>query len=331
VTDDMIHIPCKLTIENSEVTVDFTGADKQRSAPMNSTFAQSFASTVYAIKALLPADIPVNHGFYKVIHVIAPKGTVVNCSHPAAVVGGWEVGIKVTEGVFRALAKAMPERVAAEGKKTILHIAFGGVDPRKNEFYVYLETLAGGYGGRFGKDGEDAVQAHHQNTENAPIEELESGYPVMIQRYELIPDSEGPGKFRGGLGLRRQYRFIKHEPTVTILADTVKIPPHGTSGGMDGLPASFSILRSGTGQIILGSKTTFTVGTRDIVSMETPGGGGYGNPIERDPALVLNDVVQGKVSVERARSKYGVEVNEKTLTIDHEVTNKLRSLNAHPM
>ena len=96
--------------------------------------------------------------------------------------GGWEVGLKVGDGAFRALAKAMPERVAAEGKKTILHIAFGGVDPRTNgHSYVYLETLAGGYGARPTKDGEDAVQAHYQNTENSPIEEMEIGYPVMIR------------------------------------------------------------------------------------------------------------------------------------------------------
>jgi N-methylhydantoinase B len=325
VSSKPIRIPVKLTIRNSHVDFDFTGAEKQRKAPMNSTYAQTYASVVYSIKALIPADIPVNHGFYQTISLTAPSGTVVNCSHPSAVVGGWEVGMKVVEGAFRALAKAMPQRVAAEGKKTILHIAFGGVDPRTNQSYVYLETLAGGYGGRPNKDGEDAVQAHHQNTENAPIEEMEIGYPVMIDRYELVPDSEGPGEYRGGLGLRRVYKFRDHDATVTFLADTVKIPPHGMLGGMDGQPAEFSVARGGKRLEVLPSKITFYSGPQDLVSIRTPGGGGYGDPLVRDPGSVLSDVVQEKVSVERARKRYGVVIDATTLRVDESATARTRA------
>ena len=325
VTARPIRIPIRLTIKGSHVEFDLTGAEAQRKAPMNSTYAQAYSSVVYSIKALLPSDIPVNHGFYQTVKLIAPKGTVVNCSHPAAVVGGWEVGIKVVEGCFRALAKAMPDRVAAEGKKTILHIAFGGVDPRSNESYVYLETLAGGYGGRPTKDGEDAVQAHHQNTENAPVEEMEIGYPVIIERYELVEDSDGPGEYRGGLGLRRVYRFRDHDATVTFLADTVKIPPHGMLGGMDGRPAEFSVLRNGKNKEILPSKVTFTASSRDSVEIRTPGGGGYGSPLDRDESAVLGDVIQGKISTTRAKDSYGVVIDITTLALDRDATAELRT------
>jgi len=325
VSDRSIRIPVKVSIRNAHVTIDLTGADRQRAAPMNSTYAQSYASVVYAVKALLPPDIPVNYGFYRVIDLIAPKGTVVNCSHPAAVVGGWEVGLKVTEGTFRALAKAMPLRVAGEGKKTLVHIAFGGLDPRSEHSYVYLETLAGGYGGRPTKDGEDAVQAHGQNTENAPIEELEIGYPVLIDRYQLVPDSEGPGKFRGGLGLLRLYRFRGHDATVTFLADTVKIPPHGLFGGQDAQGAEFSIYKDGIDHRVLPSKVVFTATPNDLVSMRTPGGGGYGDPLEREPDSVLRDVVQEKVSLERARDRYGVVIDPVLLRVDDKATSELRA------
>ncbi len=325
VTSQPIRIPLKLTIKDGRIEFDLTGADAQRKAPMNSTYAQAYASVVYSVKAMLPADIPVNHGFYQVVKLVAPKGSVVNCSHPAPVVGGWEVGIKVVEGAFRAFAKAMPQRVAAEGKKTILHIAFGGFDPRSNESYVYLETLAGGYGGRPTKDGEDAVQAHHQNTENAPVEEIEMGYPVMIERYELVPDSEGPGKYRGGLGLRRVYRFRGHDATVTFLADTVKIPPHGMLGGRDGLGAEFSVIKGGKDKEILPSKVTFIAVPSDLVVIQTPGGGGYGNPLLRDESSVLGDVIQGKISIARAKEMYGVVIDYETLAIDHDATTRLRA------
>lgn len=173
------------------------------------------------------------------VKVTAPKGTVVNCNYPGAVVGGWEVGQKTAEAVLRAFSKAMPDRVPAETKKTILHIAFGGVAPRSKEYYVFLETNAGGFGARPTKDGVDAVQPALQNAENSPVEELEVGYPVLILRYELLPDSEGAGRFRGGLGLRRDYQFRDHEATVTILADTAKFPARGIFGGLDGRTARY--------------------------------------------------------------------------------------------
>lgn len=307
-SNSRITIRAKVIIKEGEVAVDLSGSDPQQKGPMNSTYPQSFSSCVYPLKTLIPTDIPANHGFYKVLKVIAPKGTVVNCNFPAAVVGGWEVGLKTVETVFRAFAKAMPDKVAAEGKKTMYHLAFGAIDPRKNESKVYLETLAGGYGARPTKDGPDAVQAHHQNTENAPIEELEIGYPVMITRYELITDSGGAGRFRGGLALRRDYLF-RSDATVTILADTAVVPPRGMFGGHDGATSKFFLSSTNENARRLKSKATFEVKQNSVLSLLTPGGGGYGEPRERDLNLIVEDVKNGKISVENALTEYGASVD----------------------
>ncbi len=324
ITDEPICIKAKVVIKKGDVTVDLTGSDPQRRGPMNCTFAQTYSSAAFPIRALLPPDLPMNDGFYRMVKVIAPKGTVVNCTYPSAVVGGWEVGQKTVEAVLRAFSKAMPDRVPAESKKTILHIAFGGVDPRSKEYYVFLETNGGGFGARPTKDGVDAVQPALQNAENSPIEELEVGYPVQIVRYELVPDSEGAGKFRGGLGLRRDYRFRDHEANVTILADTAKFPARGIFGGRDGRTARYLLNPGGKNFRDVGSKANFYAGPTDIVSMQTPGGGGYGDPLEREPAAVLDDVRCGKISLDRAREVYGVVINPKSWSVDIKETSRSR-------
>ncbi|MEE8318610.1 MAG: hydantoinase B/oxoprolinase family protein, partial [Dehalococcoidales bacterium] len=324
IVDKPIYIRAKVIVQDGDVTVDLTGSDPQRRGMMNSTFAMTYSAIAFPVRALLPPDLPTNDGFYRMVKLIAPPGTAINCTYPAAVVGGWEVGQKTAEAVLRAFSKAMPERVPAESKKSILHIAFGGVDPRSDEYYVFLETNGGGFGARPNKDGVDAVQPALQNAENSPIEETEIGYPVLLMKYELIPDSEGAGKFRGGLGLRRDYRYRDHEATVTILADTAKFPPRGIYGGQDGRGAKY-LLNPDTGNFRdVGSKATFDAGPTDIVSIQTPGGGGFGNARERDPQAVLDDVRGGKVSPARAREVYGVAIDTAAWEVDAAETAGLR-------
>ena len=324
VTDKPICIKAKVVIRNGEVSIDLTGSDEERRSPMNSTYAMTYSAVAFPVRALLPPDLPTNDGFYRLVKLTAPRGTVVNCNYPNGVVGGWEVGQKTAEAVLRAFSKAMPDRVPAESKKSILHIAFGGIDPRKNEYYVFLETIAGGFGGRPNKDGVDAVQPALQNAENSPVEELEIGYPVLIERNELIFDSDGAGKFRGGLGIRRDYRFRGHEANVTILADTAKFPARGIYGGLDGRVARYLVNPDGGNCRNVGSKSTFYASPADIVSIQTPGGGGYGNPLERDPLAVLDDVRKGKVSLKKAWRTYGVAIDSESGKIDLEKTATLR-------
>jgi len=306
-SDQPVRLVVSVSVNDDGVLYDFTGSDPQRRAPVNSTYAMTFAACAYVLKCLIDPDVPVNDGFYRTVHMHAPAGTVVNCTPPAPVVGGWETQTRLTDVIFKALAQAIPERVPAGTKAMMAQVAFGGTDPHSGELYAYYEAIAGGYGARAGKDGPDAVQAHGQNTENAPIEQSENNYPFRIARYELIEDSDGAGKFRGGLGLRRDYCFPDHEVSFTILSDRDRWGPHGLFGGLPGLKASY-ILNPGRHARPLGSKTTVQLMAGDVVSFRSCGGGGYGDPHERDPQLVRRDVREGKVSAERAKAVYGVSI-----------------------
>ncbi|MCY3775641.1 MAG: hydantoinase B/oxoprolinase family protein [Candidatus Aminicenantes bacterium] len=323
ITDRPVHLRAKVTLKDRKIAFDFTGADPQRPAPMNSNLTQTFTACVYVLKCLVDPDIPVNEGFYQPIEVIAPKGSALNARHPGAIVGGWEVSMRLCEVLFKALSVAVPDRVPAGTKGMICHVGFGGEDPRTGDYYTFLETLAGGYGGRYRSDGPDAVQTHIQNTQNAPIEETELNYPVRITRYNLIPDSEGAGRFRGGLGLCREYVFPEHEPVFTTLADRAKFPPWGLFQGSDGQPARYLSISAGNPRK-LPSKGTAPVGVGEHVRIETCGGGGYGPPWERDPELVLRDVREEKISPARARDAYGVSVDTDRWTVELAETKRLR-------
>ncbi len=322
-TDAPVHLVAKLVIGDEGVLFDLTGSDPQRPAPVNSTYAQTYSACAYVLKSLIDPDVPVNAGFYRLVRIVAPPGTVVNCTHPAPVVGGWETQVRLTDVLLKALAPALPDRIPAGTKAMMCQVGFGGTAPHTGELYAFYETLAGGYGGRAASDGPDAVQTHGQNTENAPIEETEINYPVRINRYELVNDSEGPGRHRGGLGLRRDY-FFDHDVSFTILADRDRWGPWGLFGGLSGQVASY-VLNPDTEAVKLGSKVTVQLKPGDVVSCRTCGGGGYGPPEGRDPQLVLRDVREGKVSPTRAREVYKVAIDTATWTIDAEETARLRS------
>ena len=321
-TDKPVQLRVKVTIDDSGVHFDTTGSEPQRRAPVNSTFAQTFSACAYALRSLMDKDLPVNHGFYEYVRITAPLGSVTNCVHPAPVVGGWETHVRVNDLIFKALSVSLPDEVPAGTKAMQCHSGFGGEHPRTGEYYCYLETLAGGYGARSSSDGPDAVQAHGQNTENAPVEELESNYPLRIDRYGLIPDSEGAGKYRGGLGIRRDYLFPS-ETTFTILADRDKAGPHGLFGGQPGSISVYALMRDGE-ETHLSSKSTVHLRPGDVISYRTSGGGGYEDPLLRDPELVLSDVADGKVSVERASSVYGVVISGDGQSVDLAATERLR-------
>ncbi len=323
-TDQPVRLRAAVIVDDGGVTFDLAGSDPQRRAPVNSTFAQTYSACAYALKCLIDQDLPVNQGFYDLVRVAAPLGTVTNCVPPAPVVGGWETHARLTDVIFQALAPALPEQIVAGTKAMQCHAGFGGIDPHRGEYYCFLETLGGGYGGRATKDGPDAVQVHGQNTENAPIEDTETNYPVRILRYELVEDSEGAGTFRGGLGLRRDYFFPDHAVTFTILADRDRVGPAGLFGGHHGRVAEY-VLNPDRENRRLGSKTTVELQPGDVVSYRTCGGGGYGPPEARDPRLVLRDVREGKVGLARAREVYRVAIDPATWTVDEAETARLRA------
>ena len=202
-TDEPVRLRARVEIGADGLRFDTSGSDLQRPAPVNSTYAQTYSACAYALKCLIDPDLPVNDGFYRLFRVDAPEGTVTNCTWPSPVVGGWETQTRLVEVMFRALLPAFPDRLPAGTKGMMCQAGFGSLDLARGSYSCFYEALAGGYGGRLASDGPDAVQAHGQNTENAPIEETELNYPVQITRLSLVEDSDGPGRFRGGLGCAR--------------------------------------------------------------------------------------------------------------------------------
>ncbi len=305
ISGDSVHLQAAIEISDRGVRFDLSGCDPQRPGPVNSTLSQTYSACAYVLKSIIDPDTPVNAGFYRFIDVHAPSGTVVNRRHPAPVVGGWETNQRLTDVMFRALLPALPERIAASAKATTCHAGFGAIDLETGDYTCFLETLGGGFGGRIASDGPDAVQSGGQNTENAPVEETELNYPVRIERYELVVDSDGPGRHRGGLGIRRDYHFPDREVTFTVLADRDREGPAGAFGGGPGRRARY-VLNPGPDERELSSKTTVQLSKGDTIRYETCGGGGYGPVEERDQAAVIRDVIDGYVTRERAVSIYGL-------------------------
>lgn len=304
-SDKVVRLEASIGLADDRVHFDLRGCDAQRPGPVNSTRSQTYSACAYVLKSVIDPDTPVNAGFYRFIEVDAPLGTVVNRTHPAPVVGGWETNQRLTDVMFRALLPAMPEVVAASAKAMTCHAGFGAIDLSRGDYVCFLETLGGGFGGRATSDGPDAVQSGGQNTENAPVEETELSYPVRIERYELVADSEGAGRHRGGLGIRRDYLFPELEVTFTVLADRDREGPAGALGGGSGRRAHY-VLNPGVNEIELSSKTTVQLSVGDTIRYETCGGGGYGPVEERSRDAVKRDVLDGRISVERAIAVYAL-------------------------
>jgi N-methylhydantoinase B len=182
-----VRLKARLVIDDEGVLFDFSGSDPQRRAPVNSTWAQTYSAAAYVLKCITDPDLPVNDGFYRHVRLVAPEGSVVNATHPFPVVAGWETQDRLTDVIVKALADVLPGRVAAGTKAMICHAGFGGADPRTGSYYCYLETISGGYGGRLLSDGPDAVQAHGQNTENAPVEETSASCGTSWSRTRKGP------------------------------------------------------------------------------------------------------------------------------------------------
>src|SRR5262249_18874569 len=302
-TEEPVRLKARVTLAPDGAHFDTSGSDQQRRAPVNSTYAMTFSACAYMLKCLIDPDLPVNDGFYRLISLDAPAGTVTNSKWPGAVVGGWETHDRLVEVLFRAVLPALPERIPAGTKGMMCQAGFGSLDVEAGSYTCFYETFAGGYGARSRSDGPDAVQAHGQNTENAPIEETELNYPVRIGCLALLPDSEGAGRHRGGLGLRKDYVFDR-ATTYTILADRDRFGPWGALGGLDANVAEYVLVRDGV-ETRLGSKVTVDLEPGDAISVRTCGGGGYGPPDEREPKLVRRAARGGKISARRALQGYG--------------------------
>ena len=307
-----LEIDVTVEIDGTDVTVDFTGTAEQTAGPINAVRAVTASATYYAVRCVTDPDIPPNHGCYRPVELIAPSGTIVNPEPPAAVVGGnLETSQRVTDAVFGALAQAAPESVPAAGQGTMNNVTFGGTDPRDDSPYAFYETEGGGFGADADGDGNDGVHVHMSNTLNTPAEVLETAYPLRVERYALRPDTGGAGEFRGGLGLRRDVRVRDHTARFSLLAERHDSRPYGLSGGEPGSSgAAFLVDDDGEAVERLPSKHTRDLPPDSVVSVRTPGGGGFGDPMDRATERIVRDLRLGKLSVERARAAYGIDPDD---------------------
>ena len=326
---DPYKVYVEVTIDGTDVYCDFTGTDAQARGPINAVFAVTASSVINAFLSLTNPNLMPNHGFYRPLHVKVPEGTMLNPRFPAPVVlGNTNTSQRIIQLIFKAMAPLAPERVigCSYGGSNDVHC--GGFDPKTGERYVFYLSVAGGIGARATKDGWHAAEAEIANDMDIPVEVFEYRYPWLVHEYGLREDSGGPGKFRGGCGISWRGSPRGHDPVVSITSDRVVHPPYGVFGGMPGTAGEYYVYRSSGATERLAPNTGkishVSIGSDEVLHVLTQGGGGYGNPLERDPALVVKDVVDGVVSTQSARANYGVVVNLEATEVDELTTKALR-------
>ena len=299
---EIMELQIKIEVCGDEMILDFSDNPHQGRHGFNMVWTALLATVYYALKTVVDPTISPNAGFYRPIKVTAPSGSILNCSEPAAVYYRTQTCQRVVDLIHGALAQAVPEKVTAahNGANTSIH--FGGIHPRTHRYYTYIETLGGGFGARSTKDGLDGVQVHVTNTSNLPIESLEQEYPLLIERYELVNDSGGPGKWRGGLGLVREVKVLESETYFHHSGTRLETAPWGLFGGKEGESAEITIKRA-PNQPPPDHDTLLLPG--DSVIVKTAGGGGYGPPEERSIERIRHDLREGKITVEKAKENYG--------------------------
>ena len=324
VTDQPIRIKLLIKKRGDRAVIDFTGTSPEVKGNVNCPVATVHAAVYYAFIATLDPHVPPNSGCYRPFELVLPEGSVVNPRPPRACQARTNTSQKVAEAMLRALAVALPDRVTAGSHGQITSCAFSGMHPQSGRRFVYIDIQGGGAGARREKDGRDGQDSHLARFMNTPIEALELENPIRVERYELQQDSGGAGRTRGALGPRRDIRVLT-DCTWARYADRQKFPPFGILGGKDGTMGRF-VLNPDTPQAAPAkSKGMQALPAGTVVAIHTPGAGGYGDPHERDPQLVLADVRDGKVSAKSARENYGVVIDEKTWTVDAAATKKLRA------
>jgi N-methylhydantoinase B/oxoprolinase/acetone carboxylase alpha subunit len=314
-------IKVTIVVSDDEMIVDYTGSDKQAMGPINCTYGVTASATYNAVFNVTNPEIPHNSGCYRPIHIIAPAGTVVNVTHPAPEVGGnSEIHERIVDVLFGALSQFVPDRVMASSGGTSCNFLSGGVHPDTNKYWAYYHIEGCGWGGQERQDGNNSQCPINGNCRNTPIEVLETKYPYRVREYNLVTDSGGAGKRRGGLASRRILEVTAPEITVSAMIDRMEVKPFGLFGGKEATSTGLYIKRAGDTDFRTFSEVFGTVspnkfsGIRvhkgDQILIQSAGGGGFESPQLREPEAVLKDVEDGFVSVNNAFKEYGVEIEE---------------------
>ena len=302
--DIPIHV--NIHVDGEEVTLDFTGTSPQTKGPVNSTLGVTKACAYYAIKAMCDPDIPTNAGAFRVIHVKAPSGTVVNPDFPAPVSNAnINTAQRIADTILGALADVLPHRAIAACSGTMNNFTIGGYDKESREYFSYVETYGGGQGGMRGLDGMDGVHTNMTNTLNTPSEVMEQSFPFRVERYGFAEGTGGAGEFSGGMGLVREIVIEADDVTVSLSTERRQRAPWGLFGGMPGGKSECWLVEPNGEKHLLPSKSTLTVHTGSRIILKTSGGGGYGDPSKRSAERIQQDVDHGRITQEQAKQWYG--------------------------
>jgi N-methylhydantoinase B len=321
--DKRIRIEATITVDDSDVLVDLTGSDPQVRGPINCVPASTLAAIYYVVKVATGPEIPNNAGCYRPIKTILPEGSIVNAKSPAAVNGRAVVVRRIVDTMIGALAPAMPDVIPAASNGHPLVCSFGGQDPATGRAFVTAEVGTGGMGARPTKDGIETVQTDTSNAQNVPVEALELEHPIRVNYYRLREDSGGVGRFRGGLGFEKSFEALRAPVNVSHRGERSLTAPWGLFGGGAGAMSKSVLIRADGSEEHFPSKAELRMQPGDRLEVWTTGGGGHGDPLERDPALVLADFLDGKVSTEATSSEYGVVIADGK--VDEERTLKRRA------
>jgi len=321
--DTPIPITATITVHEDSLTVDYAGTAPQVKAALNSTLSFTKSCTYLSVRSVLERGIPNNAGVFRCIEVRAPEASVVNPVMPAACAARALTGYRILDVMMGALAQIVPDKVPAAGEGGNTVVCIGGYQGNREPFII-VDMICGAWGARPDKDGIEAVTNPSQNMSNTPVEVLEAQHPIRIDEYAFVPDSCGAGKWRGGLGLARQYTLLAAEATLQLRSDRMKFLPYGLDGGRPAAPTRNVLNPQGEARV-LPAKLTSTMRRGDVLRHEQPGGGGHGDPFRRDPARVAADVVNEKISREYARREHGVVIDPVSLAVNEAETRALRA------
>ncbi|MGI6485866.1 MAG: hydantoinase B/oxoprolinase family protein [Tepidanaerobacteraceae bacterium] len=324
--DEDLTIRARVKITDDKFIVDYTDNPPQVKAPINTTFAGIYTAVATAFTAITDPRVPLNQGYLEPIKVICPEGTIFNALPPAPVSCYWETMFYAVDLIWKALAPHMPERLTAGHFLSVVSETLSMTDPRDGKYKILCEPNPGGWGAGIDKNGESClVAAADGETYCNPVEVIERDYPVRVEcmRFNL-EDGVGQGRFRGGFGMRKDYRILSDEANFVCSLSRINYPPWGLDGGENGSCNHMVVIRDGKEKWDGGRASNYVMKKGDILSIRSGGGGGWGEPLERNPDLVLQDYKEGLISFEIAKEKYGVIINVDGLTVDYEATKTLR-------
>jgi N-methylhydantoinase B len=321
---DVVEVPitATVTIAGDELTVDLTESAPMVRGALNSTRSFVEACVYQAVRCALEADVPNTSGAFRPVTVLTEPGTVCEVTMPGASSMRGVTGFRVLDAVNGALAQLIPDRVPAAGEGGNTLAIFGAERPGGGRF-VYYELVVGTWGATPESDGNDGLTNPASLAANIPVEVAEAEFPILVERYGLVPDSGGPGRHRGGLAIERAWRCLTPDTSLVVRSDRAMRPPYGLDGGLPGAPSANLLVRPDGSEQALPPMFSTTIEEGDLYVHRIAGGGGFGDPLERDPTSVGRDVANGKVTAASAAAAYGV-VTGPDGSVDEAGTERLR-------